>query len=106
MFSISTGPPDAAAYIRAFAICEGNSSVTCDPKIDELFATHEASLDLAERAQLVEEIQRYILEEHIFVPVYINAFAMGAGPKLAGKIEDYTKVFVSLYPYDDVKLNP
>ena len=106
VFSISTGPPDAAAYIRAFAICEGNSSVTCDPNIDEKFAQHEASLDLAERARLVEEIQQYILEEHIFVPVYINAFAMGAGPKLAGEIEDYTKVFVSLYPYDDVKLNP
>ena len=105
-FSISTGPPDAAAYIRAFAVCEGNSSVTCDPFIEEKFAIHEASLDLPERAQLVEEIQQYILEEHIFVPVYINAFAMGAGPRIAGEIQDYTKVHVSLYPYEDVLLNP
>ena len=106
VFSISTGPPDAAAYIRAFATCEGNSSVTCDSNIDEKFAQHEASLDLPERAKLVNEIQDYILNEYIFVPVYINAFAMGAGPKLAGEIEDYTEVHVSLYPYDDVKLNP
>jgi len=106
VFSISTGPPDAAAYFRAFAICEGDSSVTCDPVIDELMAKHDASMDLGERARLVTEAQEYILNEHIFVPVYINAFAMGLGPRVAGEVTDYTQVYPGLFPFEDVQLNP
>ena len=106
VFSISTGPPDAAAYFRAFAICDGDSSVTCDPVIDELMAKHDASMDLGERARLVTEAQKYILNEHIFVPVYINAFAMGLGPRVAGEVTDYTQVYPGVFPFEDVELNP
>ena len=106
VFSISTGPPDAAAYFRAFAICEGDSPVTCDPVIDELMAKHDASMDLDERARLVTEAQEYILNEHIFVPVYINAFAMRLGPRVAGEVTDYTQVYPGLFPFEDVQLKP
>ena len=105
-FSISTGPPNAAGYFRAFALCEQSSSVTCDDHIDARMADYEASLDLEERSEIVEELQAYILDEYIFVPVYINAFAMGAGPKIKGDITKYTEVNVSLYPYEDIEINP
>ena len=105
-FSISTGPPDAAAYFRAFTLCNKSSSVICDDNIDSLMAQYEASLDLDERVQIVEEMQTYILDEFIFVPVYINAFAMGAGPKIKGNIQDYSLVYTSLYPYEDLEINP
>jgi peptide/nickel transport system substrate-binding protein len=103
-FAISTGPPDAAAYFRAFATCDGDSSVICDPKIDELLAKHDASMDLEERAQLTDELQNYIHDEFIFVPVYVNAFAMGGGPRIEGEIGDYSRVTPSLHPMDDVRL--
>lgn len=64
------------------------------------------SLDLEERSQFVEELQAYILDEFIFVPVYINAFAMGAGPKIKGDIADYFVVSTSLFPYEDIEINP
>ena len=105
-FSISTGPPNSAGYFRAFALCEQSSSVICDDHIDARMADYEASLDLEERSEIVEELQAYILDEHIFVPVYINAFAMGAGPKIKGDITQYTKVNVSLYPYEEIEINP
>ena len=105
-FSISTGPPNAAAYFRAFALCEQNSSVICDDNIDAKMAQYDASLDLEERASLIKELQSYILDEYIFVPVYINSFAMGAGPKIKGDVRDYTLVYSSLYPYEDIEINP
>lgn len=105
-FSISTGPPNAAAYFRAFALCEQNSSVICDDYIDSKMAEYDASLDLEHRSKVVEELQSYILDEYIFVPVYINSFAMGAGPKIRGDIRDYTEVYNSLYPYEDIEINP
>lgn len=105
-FSISTGPPNAAGYFRAFALCEQGSSVICDDNIDAKMAQFEGSLDLEERSAIVEELQAYILDEYIFVPVYINAFAMGAGPKIKGDIADYSVVSTSLFPYEDIEINP
>lgn len=105
-FSISTGPPNAAAYFRAFTLCNQGSSVICDDNIDSKMAQYDASLDLEERAKLIEELQTYILDEYIFVPVYINSFAMGAGPKIKGDVSDYTLVYTSLYPYEDIEINP
>ena len=105
-FSISTGPPDAAAYFRAFALCNQGSSVICDDTIDAGMAKYEASLDLEERVVIIEDLQNYILDEFIFVPVYVNAFAMGAGPKIKGDVRDYTQVYTSLYPYEDIEINP
>ena len=105
-FSISTGPPNAAGYFRAFGLCEQGSSVICDDNIDAKMAEYESSLDLEERSSIVEELQAYILDEHIFVPVYINAFAMGAGPKIKGDISQYSEVSTSLFPYEDIEINP
>ena len=105
-FSISTGPPNAAGYFRAFGLCDQGSSVICDDNIDAKMAQFEASLDLEERSAIVEELQAYILDEYIFVPVYINAFAMGAGPKIKGDIADYSVVSTSLFPYEDIEINP
>ena len=105
-FSISTGPPNAAGYFRAFGLCEQGSSVICDDHIDAKMAEYESSLDLEERSAIVEELQAYILDEHIFVPVYINAFAMGAGPKIKGDISQYSEVSTSLFPYEDIEINP
>ena len=105
-FSISTGPPNAAGYFRAFGLCEQGSSVICDDNIDAKMAEYESSLDLEERSNIVEELQAYILDEHIFVPVYINAFAMGAGPKIKGDISQYSEVSTSLFPYEDIEINP
>ncbi len=69
-------------------------------------AEYDASLDLEHRSKVVEELQSYILDEYIFVPVYINSFAMGAGPKIKGDVRDYTEVYNSLYPYEDIEINP
>ncbi len=105
-FSISTGPPDVAAYFRQFTLCEQSSSVTCDDNIDTLMEKYNASLDLEERSGITDELQSYIHDEFIFVPIYINAFAMGLGPRVAGEVTDLTPVHVFTFPYEDIQLNP
>ena len=57
-------------------------------------------------ASLMDELQNYIHDEFIFVPIYINAFAMGLGPRVAGEATDLTTVHVFTFPYEDIQLNP
>ena len=78
----------------------------CDDHIDSTVAEYDASSDLEHRSELIKELQEYILDEDIFFPVYINSFAMGAGPKIKGDVTNYTKVYNSLYPYEDIEINP
>jgi ABC-type transport system substrate-binding protein len=65
---IDPRPGGAKALIRLYAVCGGPASYVCDPKIDTLWARHEASIDLAERERLSKEIQRILVEEYYLVP--------------------------------------
>jgi ABC-type transport system substrate-binding protein len=55
----------------------------CVKDLDDQFAKYLASSDRAERKQLAEQIQRTILEEYYFVPVFRHAFVNAVGPRVA-----------------------
>ena len=78
--NISGAGGDAAVRIRNFATCDGAASRICDPMIDEPFAKYEASTDPAEREELLNEIQQYIIDQHIFPYVYTLGLNMAQGP--------------------------
>lgn len=78
--NISGAGGDAAVRIRNFAACGGAASRVCDPNIDDPFAEYEASTDPDERAALLEQIQQYIIDEHIFPYVYTLGLNMAQGP--------------------------
>lgn len=90
-------------WARRNATCSSPNTFICDPFIEERMAQHDSSVDLVKRDRLSKEIQRYILEEFLAVPVYINAFVHAAGPKVIGDINDYfaTPLAPFPYPYDD-----
>ena len=68
--------------IPIFAVCAAPSAMVCDPKIDELWNKHEASLDPEEREDLSAQIQRLLIENYYFVPIYMNPFVHAAGPRV------------------------
>ena len=78
--NISGAGGDAAVRVRNFAACGGAASRLCDPNIDEPFADYEASTDPAEREELLNQIQQYIIDEHIFPYVYTLGLNMAQGP--------------------------
>jgi len=64
------------------AVCDGPAAFVCDPKLDELWKKHEASLDQEERASLSAEIQQILIKEFYLVPIYMNPFVHAVGPKV------------------------
>ena len=101
-------PGDAASRIRESAITGGTFSGLSDPEIDSAMKKYEASLDLAERKTLLEQIQNYTLDQYIMVPVCRNVAIWGFGPRLANKLEDVTGAvpqynFLGLYEDMQVK---
>src|SRR5689334_16102926 len=61
----------------------------CVADLDQAFEKYLASTDRAERAKLAEHIQREMLENYYFVPVFRHAFVSAIGPRvLATKWQD------------------
>ena len=62
---------------------------------------------VAERQALAEEIQRGILENYYFVPVFRHAFVNAIGPRVAAS--KWQDVFPTIttgycYPWEDIRL--
>ena len=106
VMSISVLAGSAAGYIDTFATCDGNNSLICDDRIEALWSKYQEIYDPTEREQLMLEAQDILHEEHMMIPIYINAFTMGVGPNIAGSASDYTSVKMSVLagPNEDFKL--
>ena len=79
----------------------------CVKSLDDQFEKYQASSDRAERKQLAEQIQRAILEEYYFVPVFRHAFVNAIGPRVAA--QKWRDVFPTVttgycYPWEDIRL--
>jgi peptide/nickel transport system substrate-binding protein len=79
----------------------------CVKDLDDQFQKYQASSDRAERKQLAEQIQRAILEEYYFVPVFRHAFVNAIGPRVAA--QRWQDVFPTVttgycYPWEDIRL--
>ena len=75
------------------------------PELDAKFAKYLASVDPDERKKLAEEIQREILENYYFVPVFRHAAVQAIGPRVAAA--KWQEVFPTVttayaYPWEDI----
>jgi peptide/nickel transport system substrate-binding protein len=98
--------------IPIFAVCSAPSAMVCDPKINELWKKHEASLDPEERDVLTADIQRVFINEYYFVPIYMNPFVHAVGPRVLPEGDGFhrywdTKRAPFPYPWEiwEVKAN-
>ena len=80
----------------------------CVKELDDKFATYLASHDQTERKNLAYEIQRVMLENYYFVPVFRHAFVNAIGPRIAAnKWQDVFPSFSTsgyAYPWEDIQL--
>jgi peptide/nickel transport system substrate-binding protein len=80
----------------------------CVADLDKKFATYLASTDRSERQKLATEIQRGILEDYYFVPVFRHAFVNVIGPRIAAqKWQDVFPTYLTAgyaYPWEDIRL--
>jgi ABC-type transport system substrate-binding protein len=79
----------------------------CVPELDAKFRQYLASVDRGERQKLAEEIQREILDNCYFVPVFRHAAMQAIGPRIAAvKWQDVfpTVTTAYAYPWEDIQL--
>jgi peptide/nickel transport system substrate-binding protein len=98
-----------SSWYDAFFKCGGFNSRDriCVQELDAKFAQYEQSINPAERQKLAEEIQRGILENLYFVPVFRHAFVNAIGPRVAA--QKWQDVFPTIttgyaFPWEDIKL--
>jgi len=106
VMAISVIAGDASTYIDNWVRCGGSYSFICDQRIDALWQRYLASRDLQEREDLMKQAQKLVLEEYMFVPIYVNSFTLGIGPRVGGKPDHYirTPQVVLPGPAEDFKL--
>jgi ABC-type transport system substrate-binding protein len=80
--NIGGRPGGAKDSISVYAVCGGSASFICEPQIEALWAKHQASFDPEERDRLIKAMQRIIIDEYYFVPIYINSFVHAVGPRV------------------------
>jgi peptide/nickel transport system substrate-binding protein len=80
----------------------------CVTDLDDKFKQYLASYDAEERKNLAEQIQREILENYYFVPVFRHAFVNAIGPRIAAtKWQDVFPTYMTAgypYPWEDIEL--
>jgi len=80
----------------------------CIKELDDKFSKYLSSYDSKERKQLAEEIQRAMLDNYYFVPVFRHAFVNAYGPRIkAAKWQDVFPTNLTsgyAYPWEDIEL--
>jgi peptide/nickel transport system substrate-binding protein len=98
--NIDPRPGGAKANVGLYAVCGSPSSQVCEPHIEKLWARHQATTDLEERDRLIKSIQRTLIEEYYFVPLYWNPFVHAVGPKVLPEGKGFERYWDTLHaPY-------
>ena len=104
---LSASPGDAASRIRSYAVCNGSSSRTCIPEIEEKVTQYEKSTNPSERERLLREVQEYVLDNYLFVPLYRQAFINAMGPRIANRWDEIIGAIPQYAypgPYEDIQV--
>src|SRR5215468_282240 len=98
--NVGPRPGGAKAEIGVYAVCGGSASFVCEPQIEKLWAKHEASVKPNERDGLIKAIQRIVIEEYYFVPLYLNPFVQAVGPRVLPEGKGFHRYWDTLHaPY-------
>jgi peptide/nickel transport system substrate-binding protein len=99
-----------ANWYESLFRCGGRlgADAICVKDLDVKFAQYTKSEDAKEREQLAHTIQRDILENYYFIPVFRHAFMNGIGPRIAAtKWQDVFPTYKSTgyaYPWEEIRL--
>ena len=97
--NISGAGGGASARVANFATCEGSASRICDEFIDERYGAFLEATDADERQKILDEIQQYIIDEHIFVYAYTLGLNMAQGPDVVQPADEvWAQIPQYVYP--------
>ena len=102
---LSGAPGDAASRIRESALCSGSFSSVCVPEVDEPMKQYDSSTSVEERTKLITQVQNYLLDNFLIIPILRQAFINCLGPRVANKaeeIEGSIPQYNYLGPYEDL----
>jgi peptide/nickel transport system substrate-binding protein len=98
-----------ANWYESLFRCGGRlgADAICVKDLDDKFARYTRSEKPAERKQLAEEIQRGILENYYFIPVFRHAFMNALGPRIDAR--NWRDVFSTIttgyaYPWEEIRV--
>ncbi|MBI3966437.1 MAG: ABC transporter substrate-binding protein [Chloroflexi bacterium] len=107
VIQLSGAPGDAAARVRENVLCQGIASGVCSPEIEDRMKKYDSSANQDERKRLIEEVQTYILDNHIIVPIARQAFINAKGPRIGNKVEEIIGAipqYVYPGPFEDIQI--
>jgi peptide/nickel transport system substrate-binding protein len=106
ILQFSGAPGDAASRIRENAFCKGTFSGVCNDEVDSRMKVYDASTDPKERQRVLEEVQNYLLDNYLMVPMARNVILNVAGPRVANPTEIIGAIpqYPFTGPYEDVQL--
>jgi len=107
VMQLSGSPGDAAARVRENALCKGTFSSICMPEIEEPMKKYDSSTDPAERKKLLDQVQNFILDQYLVIPILRQALPHGIGPRVANDIKDIEGAipqYVYTGPYEDLQI--
>ena len=98
-----------ANWYESLFKCGGRlgADAICVKDLDAKFDRYTRSVKIKEREQLAHEIQRSILENYYFIPVFRHAFMNGIGTRIEAKT--WHDVFPTIttgyaYPWEEIRL--
>ena len=92
--------PGVQSGVSVYALCNSSASFVCDERVDAAWAKRQASLKPEERDQFLKQIQRILIEEYYMVPIYLNPFVAGVGPKVLPEGKAVSRYWDTLHaPY-------
>jgi peptide/nickel transport system substrate-binding protein len=98
--NIDPRPGGAKAPIAVYATCGSPGSMVCEPRIEDLWKRHQASVNPDERDRLVKQIQKILIEDFHMVPIYWNPFVHGVGPRVLPEGKGFERYWDTLHaPY-------
>jgi peptide/nickel transport system substrate-binding protein len=78
-----TEPDIAFLWFHSSNVGSGlNMSHTNDPKLDELIQKGRTTSDLTERAKVYEELQTYIVDQALWVPLWIDQYTQAFSDRI------------------------
>ena len=101
-------PGDAASRVREYAMCGGSFSGLCTDEVDSRMKRYDASTDAKEREAVLAEVQNYLLDNYLMIPVARNVILNVAGPRLLNPTDVIGAIpqYPFTGPYEDVQVKP
>jgi ABC-type transport system substrate-binding protein len=100
-------PGDAASRLREYAVCKGSFSGLCTDEVDSRMTRFDASTDEKTRQALLSEVQAYLLDNYLMLPMPRNVLLNVGGPRLANKPTDVIGAipqYPFVGPYEDLQV--